>query len=87
MTNIYDIMAWAYGRLCPFDYTKVQECRPEDNREVFNLFNDDGSQSSSYLISFDKQTVPISEEAIGRIMEYQTEQFKQLIRLISEDLR
>ena len=49
--------------------------------------NDDGSQSSSYLISFDKQTVPISEEAIGRIMEYQTEQFKQLIRLISEDLR
>lgn len=49
--------------------------------------NDDGSQSSSYLISFDKQTFPISEEAIGRIMEYQTEQFKQLIRLISEDLR
>lgn len=49
--------------------------------------NDDGSQSSSYLISFDKQTVPISEEAIGRIMEYQTEQFKQLIRLISENLR
>lgn len=38
MTSIYDIMAWAYGRLCPFDYSKVQECRPEDNREVFNLF-------------------------------------------------
>ena len=53
----------------------------------FKIENDDGSQSSSYLISFDKQTVPISEEAIGRIMEYQTEQFKQLIRLISEDLR
>lgn len=49
--------------------------------------NDDGSKSSSYLISFDKETFPISEEAIGRIMEYQMEQFKQLIRLISEDLR
>lgn len=49
--------------------------------------NDDGSKSSSYLISFDKETVPISEEALGRVMEYQKEQFQQLIRLFGEDLR
>lgn len=49
--------------------------------------NDDGSKSSSYLISFDKETFPISEEALGRVMEYQKEQFKQLIRLFGEDLR
>ena len=41
--------------------------------------NDDGSKSSSYLISFDKETFPISEEALGRVMEYQKEQFKQLM--------
>ena len=49
--------------------------------------NDDGSKSSSYLISFDKETFPISEETLGRVMEYQKEQFKQLIRLFGEDLR
>ena len=49
--------------------------------------NDDGSKSSSYLISFDKEIFPISEEALGRVMEYQKEQFKQLIRLFGEDLR
>ena len=49
--------------------------------------NDDGSKSASYLISFDKETFPISEEALGRVMEYQKEQFKQLIRLFGEDLR
>ena len=49
--------------------------------------NDDGSKSSSYLISFDKETFPISEDALGRVMEYQKEQFKQLIRLFGEDLR
>ena len=49
--------------------------------------NDDGSKSSSCLISFDKETFPISEEALGRVMEYQKEQFKQLIRLFGEDLR
>ncbi len=49
--------------------------------------NDDRSKSSSYLISFDKDTFPISEEALGRVMEYQKEQFKQLIRLFGEDLR
>ena len=49
--------------------------------------NDDGSKSSSYLISFDKETFPISEEALGKVMEYQKEQFKQLIRLFGEDLR
>ncbi len=49
--------------------------------------NDDGIKSSSYLISFDKETFPISEEALGRVMEYQKEQFKQLIRLFGEDLR
>lgn len=49
--------------------------------------NDDGSKSSSYLISFDKETFSISEDALGRVMEYQKEQFKQLIRLFGEDLR
>ena len=49
--------------------------------------NGDGSKSSSYLISFDKETFPISEDALGRVMEYQKEQFKQLIRLFGEDLR
>lgn len=49
--------------------------------------NDDGSKSSSYLISFDKETFPISKDALGRVMEYQKEQFKQLIRLFGEDLR
>lgn len=49
--------------------------------------NDDGSKSSSYLIIFDKETFPISEEALGKVMEYQKEQFKQLIRLFGEDLR
>ena len=49
--------------------------------------NDDGSKSSSYLISFDKETFPISEEALGRVMEYQKEQFRQLIRLFGDDLR
>ena len=49
--------------------------------------NDDGSKSSSHLISFDKETFPISEDALGRVMEYQKEQFKQLIRLFGEDLR
>ena len=49
--------------------------------------NDDGSKSSSYLISFDKETFPISEEELGRVMEYQKEQFKQLIRLFGENLR
>lgn len=49
--------------------------------------NDDGSKSSSYLISFDKETFPISEDALGRVMEYQKEQFKQLIRLFGDDLR
>ena len=49
--------------------------------------NDDGSKSSFYLISFDKETFPISEEALGRVMEYQKEQFKQLIRLFGENLR
>ena len=49
--------------------------------------NDDGSKSSSYLISFDKETFPISEVALERVMEYQKEQFKQLIRLFGEDLR
>lgn len=49
--------------------------------------NDDGSKSSSYLISFDKETFPISEEELGRVMEYQKEQFKQLIRLFGEKLR
>ena len=49
--------------------------------------NDDGSKSSSYLISFNKETFPISEEALGRVMEYQKEQFRQLIRLFGDDLR
>ncbi len=49
--------------------------------------NDDGSKSSSYFISFDKETFPISEDALGRVMEYQKEQFKQLIRLFGDDLR
>lgn len=49
--------------------------------------NDDESKSSSYLISFDKETFPISEEVLGRVMEYQKEQFKQLIRLFGENLR
>ena len=49
--------------------------------------NDDGSKSASYLISFDKETFPISEEALGRVMEYQKEQFKQLIRLFGKNLR
>ena len=49
--------------------------------------NDDGSKSSSYLISFDKETLPIIEEELGRVMEYQKEQFKQLIRLFGENLR
>ena len=49
--------------------------------------NDDGSKSSSYLISFDKETFPMSEEELGRVMEYQKEQFKQLIRLFGENLR
>ena len=49
--------------------------------------NDDGSKSSSCLISFDKETFPISEDALGRVMEYQKEQFKQLIRLFGDDLR
>lgn len=49
--------------------------------------NDDGSNSSSYLISFDKETFPISEEALGRVMDYQKEQFKQLIRLFGVNLR
>lgn len=49
--------------------------------------NDDGSKSSSYLISFDKETFPISEDALRRVMEYQKEQFKQLIRLFGDDLR
>lgn len=31
-------MAWAYEKLCPFDYSKVQDCRPEHNMEVFDLF-------------------------------------------------
>ncbi|MFR7573656.1 MAG: hypothetical protein ACLUVM_13655 [Blautia faecis] len=38
------------------------------------------------LSGFDK-SFSISEEALGRVMEYQKEQFKQLIRLFGEDLR
>ena len=57
------------------------ECKP------CKIENDDGSTSSSYLISFDKETYPINEEALGRVMKYQQEQFQQLIRLFGEDLR
>lgn len=49
--------------------------------------NDDGSKTSSYLISFDKETFPVSEEALGKIMEYQKEQFQQFIRHFGEVLR
>lgn len=49
--------------------------------------NEDGTQSSSYLISFDGDTYPISEENLGKVMEYQKEQFQQLIRLFGRNLR
>lgn len=49
--------------------------------------NDDGSKTPSYLISFDKETFPVSEEALGKIMEYQKEQFQQFIRHFGEVLR
>ncbi len=49
--------------------------------------NADGSTSSAYLISFDKQTYPISEKTLGKIMEYQKEQFQQLIQTFGEELR
>lgn len=49
--------------------------------------NDDGSKSSSYLISFDKETYPVDEETLGKIMEYQKEQFQQFIRIFGRDLR
>ena len=49
--------------------------------------NDDGSKSSSYLISFDKETYPVDEETLGMIMEYQKEQFQQFIRIFGRDLR
>jgi transcriptional regulator with XRE-family HTH domain len=49
--------------------------------------NDDGSKSSSYLISFDKETYPVDEETLGKIMEYQKQQFQQFIRIFGRDLR
>lgn len=49
--------------------------------------NDDGSKSSSYLISFDKETYPVDEETLGKIMEYQKEQFQQFIRIFDRDIR
>lgn len=49
--------------------------------------NDDGSKSSSYLISFDKETYPVDEETLGKIMEYQKEQFQQFIRIFGRDFR
>ena len=49
--------------------------------------NDDGSNSSSYLISFDKETYPVDEETLGKIMEYQKEQFQQFIRIFGRDFR
>jgi transcriptional regulator with XRE-family HTH domain len=49
--------------------------------------SDDGSKSSSYLISFDKETYPVDEETLGKIMEYQKEQFQQFIRIFGRDLR
>lgn len=49
--------------------------------------NDDGSKSSSYLISFDKETYPVDKETLGKIMEYQKEQFQQFIRIFGRDFR
>lgn len=77
-TTDYDNNLDAYLNWLKFSLFGCNPCQIE---------NDDGSKSSSYLISFDKETFPISEEALGRVMEYQKEQFKQLIRLFGEDLR
>lgn len=49
--------------------------------------NNDGSKSSSYLISFDKETYSVDEETLGKIMEYQKEQFQQFIRIFGRDFR
>ncbi len=49
--------------------------------------NADGTESASYLISFDKQTYPINEKMLGKIMEYQKEQFQQLVKTFSEEFR
>ena len=68
----------AYLNWLKFSHFECKPCKIE---------NDDGSTSSSYLISFDKETFPINEEALGRVMKYQQEQFQQLIRLFGEDLR
>lgn len=48
---------------------------------------DDGSKSSSYLISFDRETYPVDEETLGKIMEYQKEQFQQFIRIFGRNFR
>lgn len=56
MTNIYDIMAWAYRKLCPFDFNKVCGYKPENGKEIFDLFD----------ICYEKEK-NFSREAVNKI--------------------
>lgn len=52
--------------------------------ESCKIQKDSGEEISSYLLKIDNQTYPVSETELSRIMDFQKEQFKLIVRQIKE---
>lgn len=52
--------------------------------ESCKIRKDSGEEISSYLLKIDNQTYPVSETELSRIMDFQKEQFKLIVRQIKE---
>lgn len=52
--------------------------------ESCKIEKDSGEEVSSYLLNIDNQTYPVSETELSRIMDFQKEQFKLIVRQMME---
>lgn len=52
--------------------------------ESCKIKKDSGEEISSYLLKIDNQTYPVSETELSRIMDFQKEQFKLIVKQIKE---
>lgn len=52
--------------------------------ESCKIKKDSGGEISSYLLKIDNQTYPVSETELSRIMDFQKEQFKLIVKQIKE---
>lgn len=54
-------------------YSKL-DCTP------CKIKQEDGEEESAYLIKFDNETFPVSEDTLSKIMDFSKEQFKLIMR-------